>query len=129
MRAFTNERDWEQFHDPKSLLLAIVGEVGELSELFQWLPATDASDLAQEDPLKSRVAEEMSDVLLYLVRLADVLKAAGLTPSTSEALRMIDGGGVRVNGEKVGARDTALHAGDCLVLQVGKRKFARVTLS
>ena len=73
MRAFTNERDWEQFHDPKSLLLAIVGEVGELSELFQWLPATDASDLAQEDPLKSRVAEEMSDVLLYLVRLADVL--------------------------------------------------------
>jgi len=73
MRAFTNERDWEQFHDPKSLLLAIVGEVGELSELFQWLPATDARGLAQEDPLRSRVAEEMSDVLLYLVRLADVL--------------------------------------------------------
>jgi ribosome-associated protein YbcJ (S4-like RNA binding protein) len=53
-----------------------------------------------------------------------VLKAAGLTPSTSEALRMIAAGGVRVNGEKVGARDTALHAGDCVVLQVGKRKFA-----
>ena len=73
MRAFTNERNWEQFHDPKSLLLAIVGEVGELSELFQWLPATEARDLAQEDPLRSRVAEEMSDVLLDLVRLADVL--------------------------------------------------------
>ena len=73
MRAFTNERDWEQFHDPKSLVLAIVGEVGELSELFQWLPATEASALAGRDPLKSRVAEEMSDVLLYLVRLADVL--------------------------------------------------------
>jgi dCTP diphosphatase len=73
MRAFTNERDWEQFHDPKSLVLAIVGEVGELSELFQWLPATEASALAGRDPLNSRVAEEMSDVLLYLVRLADVL--------------------------------------------------------
>ena len=73
MRAFTAERDWGQFHDPKSLLLAIIGEVGELSELFQWLPAADAEELAQTDPLKSRVAEEMSDVLLYLVRLADVL--------------------------------------------------------
>lgn len=73
MRAFTTERDWDQFHDPKSLLLAIVGEIGELSELFQWLPAGDATDLARKDPLKSRIAEEMSDVLLYLVRLADVL--------------------------------------------------------
>ena len=73
MRDFTAERDWEQFHDPKSLLLAIVGEVGELSELFQWLPAAEAQSLAMVDPLKSRVAEEMSDVLLYLVRLADVL--------------------------------------------------------
>ncbi len=41
---------------------------------------------------------------------------------------MIDGGGVRLNGEKVGDRNTALNAGDCVVLQVGKRKFARVTL-
>ena len=73
MRAFAIERDWEQFHDPKSLLLAIVGEVGELSELFQWLPAADAADAARKDPLNARVAEEMSDVILYLVRLADVL--------------------------------------------------------
>lgn len=42
MREFTAERDWEAFHDPKSLLLALVGEVGELSELFQWLLAGDA---------------------------------------------------------------------------------------
>ncbi|NJD33995.1 MAG: tyrosine--tRNA ligase [Betaproteobacteria bacterium] len=61
--------------------------------------------------------------------LAQVLKAAGLTPSTSDALRMSDGGGVRVNGEKVGDRNTALGAGKCVVLQVGKRKFARVTLN
>jgi dCTP diphosphatase len=73
MRAFTGEREWERFHDPKSLVLAIAGHVGELSELFQWLPATDARDPAQEDPLKSRVAEEMADVLLHFVRLAEVL--------------------------------------------------------
>lgn len=73
MRAFTTERDWEQFHDPKSLVLALVGEVGELSELFQWLPADKAKVLAADEPLRTRAAEELSDVLLYLLRLADVL--------------------------------------------------------
>lgn len=73
MREFTAERDWDRFHDPKSLLLALVGEVGELSELFQWLPAETARSAAQEDPLRTRVGEELADVLLYLVRLADVL--------------------------------------------------------
>lgn len=73
MRRFTDERDWAGFHDPKSLLLALVGEVGELTELFQWLPAADATDLAAAEPLRTRAGEEMADVLLYLVRLADVL--------------------------------------------------------
>lgn len=73
MREFTSERDWERFHDPKSLLLALVGEVGELSELFQWLPAESALQAAVEEPLRTRVEEEIADVLLYLVRLADVL--------------------------------------------------------
>lgn len=73
MRAFTAERDWERFHDPKSLLLALVGEVGELAELFQWVPAETAATDASQDPLQTRVGEEMADVLLYLVRLADVV--------------------------------------------------------
>ena len=73
MRRFTEDRDWSRFHDPKSLLLALVGEVGELSELFQWLPADDAVALAVQQPLNTRVQEELADVLLYLVRLADVL--------------------------------------------------------
>ena len=73
MRAFTAARDWERFHDPKSLLLALVGEVGELTELFQWLPAGDTASLASEEPLRTRAGEEMADVLLYLIRLADVL--------------------------------------------------------
>jgi len=73
MRKFTAERDWERFHDPKSLLLALVGEVGELTELFQWLPAGTATVLARQEPLHTRTGEELADVLLYLVRLADVL--------------------------------------------------------
>ncbi|WP_238176232.1 nucleotide pyrophosphohydrolase [Kribbella albertanoniae] len=73
MRAFTEERDWAQFHDPKSLILALTGEVGELAELFQWLPADTAANRAHEGHLHQRAGEELADVLLYLVRLADVL--------------------------------------------------------
>jgi len=60
--------------------------------------------------------------------ITQVLKAAGLTPSTSEALRMIDQGGVRLDGERVSDKGLKLGRGT-YVLQVGKRKFAKVTLS
>jgi dCTP diphosphatase len=73
MRRFAQERDWGRFHDPKSVLLALVGEVGELAELFQWLPAEQARSLAEGEPLRTRAGEEMADVLLYLLLLADVL--------------------------------------------------------
>lgn len=72
-REFSRERDWEQFHDPRSLVLALVGEVGELAELFQWPgpQIREATDNSSE--LNRRASEEISDVLLYLIRLADVL--------------------------------------------------------
>ena len=72
-REFSRERDWEQFHDPRSLILALVGEVGELAELFQWPGSQieEASDIKSE--LNQRAAEEISDIFLYLIRLADVL--------------------------------------------------------
>jgi dCTP diphosphatase len=73
MREFTDERGWGSFHDPKSVLLALVGEVGELAELLQWLPADRVTELARDETLHRRLGEEMSDVLLYLVLLADVL--------------------------------------------------------
>jgi dCTP diphosphatase len=72
MRQFADAREWGRFHDPKSVLLALVGEVGELAELFQWLPASEAGELARREPLRTRAGEEMADVLLYLVLLADV---------------------------------------------------------
>lgn len=90
MRAFTKERDWEQFHDPKSLLLALVGEVGELAELFQWLPADQAAALAGESRLKTRAAEELSDILLYLVRLADVLNVDLAAAANAKLDRAVD---------------------------------------
>jgi NTP pyrophosphatase (non-canonical NTP hydrolase) len=73
MRRFTEERDWARFHDPKSLALALVGEVGEVAELLQWLPAEEARAKLRQEPLATRIGEELSDVLLYLIRLADVV--------------------------------------------------------
>lgn len=72
--AFTFERDWNQFHDPKSLILALVGEVGELAELFQWVPADKAVEAFAAPARKQRAAEEMSDVLIYLLDLAAALE-------------------------------------------------------
>lgn len=70
-RAFIAERDWEKFQDPKSVMLALVGEVGELAELLQWLPADEVRELARQEPLHTRLSEELADVLVYLVGLAD----------------------------------------------------------
>lgn len=58
---------------PASSGRRVPGEVGELTELFQWVPADDAADLVQQEPLRTHAGEELADVLLYLIRLADVL--------------------------------------------------------
>ena len=68
---FARERDWDQFHAPKNLAMALAGEVGELVEHFQWL--TEEQSRALSPAVKDAVALEMADVLLYLVRLADKL--------------------------------------------------------
>lgn len=72
--------------------------------------------------------DDMPEVAVSAGPVTQVLKQAGLVASTSEAMRMIDGGGVRLNGEKVSDKNLSLGAGESIVLQVGKRKFARVTL-
>jgi dCTP diphosphatase len=71
LREFSDARDWEQFHSPKNLAMALAGEVGELLEIFQWLSEAESSDLGDED--RDRVAEEVADIQIYLLRLADVL--------------------------------------------------------
>jgi NTP pyrophosphatase (non-canonical NTP hydrolase) len=65
-------RDWERFHTPKNLSMALVAEAGELVEQFQWLTADECMSLSDEQ--RAAVADEVADVLIYLVRLADVLE-------------------------------------------------------
>lgn len=77
---------------------------------------------------RGAMPEEMPNLRLPAGGVAVTMKAAGLTVSSSEALRLIDGGGVRLNGEKITDKSLILEAGNTIVLQVGKRKFARVTL-
>ena len=71
LRQFAADRDWEQFHSPKNLAMALSVEVAEIAEHFQWLTEEQSRDL---DPAKrSEVAQELADSLIYLVRLADQL--------------------------------------------------------
>ena len=71
LRRFAGDRDWDQFHSVKNLILALTGEVGELAEVFQWLSEAQIDNLSRED--RKRAAEEMADVFLYLLRLSDKL--------------------------------------------------------
>ena len=68
----------------------------------------------------------MPEIHVAAGAIAHIMKAAGLTPSTSEALRMIQQGAVRVDGERVSDRETVLTSGSTVILQVGKRRFARI---
>ncbi|MCA1783865.1 MAG: nucleotide pyrophosphohydrolase [Intrasporangiaceae bacterium] len=72
LREFARERDWEQFHNPKNLAMALAGEVGELLEIFQWLTPEQA-DTVMESARADDVEDELADVAIYLLRLADVL--------------------------------------------------------
>lgn len=71
LRQFAAERDWEQFHTPKNLAMALTVEAGELQEIFQWLTEAQAQQLSAGQRQQAR--DELADVLLYLCRLADVL--------------------------------------------------------
>ena len=71
LAAFARERDWEQFHSPKNLAMAVAAESAELLEHFQWLTEAQSRDFAPAQ--RDQAALEMADVLLYLVRLADQL--------------------------------------------------------
>jgi dCTP diphosphatase len=70
---FAVDRNWTQFHSPKNLVMSLTGEVGELSEVFQWMSEADPHQAATNPETAQAVKDEIADVLLYLVRLADVL--------------------------------------------------------
>jgi NTP pyrophosphatase (non-canonical NTP hydrolase) len=78
LRRFAEERDWEQFHSPKNLSMALSVEVAEIVEHFQWLTEEESRRLG--DDKREELAEEIGDVMIYLVNLADKL---GIDPLRS----------------------------------------------
>lgn len=73
IRAFSEARQWEGFHVPKNLAMSVAIEAAELMEPFQWL-TPEAAARVQDDPVaRAHVAQEMADVAIYLIRLADVM--------------------------------------------------------
>jgi NTP pyrophosphatase (non-canonical NTP hydrolase) len=71
LAAFAAERDWDQFHSPKNLSMALIAEAAELVEHFQWLTEEQSRNLAHDK--HAMVAEELADILIFLVRAADKL--------------------------------------------------------
>ena len=84
LRNFAAARDWDQFHSPKNLAMALLVEAGELLETFQWLTEEQSRSLAPDT--QSAVSDEIADVLLYLIRLADQL---GIDPVAAAQRKMV----------------------------------------
>ena len=91
--------------------------------------AQDAQDDFEARFQHGQIPSQVDEFVVAPGSIAQILKATGLAPSTSEAFRLIDGGGVRLDGEKVGDRSAMLGSGATVVLQVGKRKYARITVT
>ena len=106
-------------------------------EIVERFHNRDAAKKAHEDFVarfqQGALPEDMPEVQIPVgkegMQIANVIKAAGLTESTSDALRMIQQGGVKIDNEKISERHLTLHAGASMVLQVGKRRFAKVVLT
>ena len=84
LRAFTAARDWERFHSPKNLAMALSVEAAELLEVFQWMTEADSRNL--EPAAKAAASEEIADVLLYLILLSDAL---GIDPVAAAERKMV----------------------------------------
>lgn len=89
LRQFADDRDWNQFHSPKNLSMALSAEVGELLEHFQWL-SEEQSYLKDNDAVKNLVSEELADIFLYLLRLCDRLNV-NIIDSASKKIQVNDG--------------------------------------
>ncbi len=85
IREFVRERDWEQFHQPRSLAISAAVEMGELLELFQWLSNEEVEQALSEDNYRVKISHEIADAMIYLLRLADV---ASIDPSNAIISKM-----------------------------------------
>lgn len=73
LREFMAAREWEQFHTPKNLSMALAGEVGELLAELQWLTPAESSEVMNDPQPATRIRSELGDIMIYLTRLADIL--------------------------------------------------------
>lgn len=121
------KRDVDNGANPRDIKIMLA------QELVARFHSKRDADRSLEDFLarfqRGALPENMPEMVIVAAPIAQVLKQSGLVASTSEALRLIDGGGVRLDGDKVSDKSLMLTAGATIVLQVGKRKFARITLS
>lgn len=74
LRNFARERNWEQFHSPKNIATALAVEAAELLEPFQWMTEAESRNLKENVRDYAQVQEEVADVMIYLLRLADLLE-------------------------------------------------------
>jgi NTP pyrophosphatase (non-canonical NTP hydrolase) len=86
LQQFADDRDWNRYHSPKNLAMALTGEVGELVEVFQWLTEDESRTVARNPETAQAVRDELADVLLYLVRLSAVL-GVDLNGAVTEKIR------------------------------------------
>lgn len=100
LREVAAERNWERFHTPKNLAMALGVEVAELTEIFQWMTPEESGSL--DDARSAAVADELADVMIYLARLADV---TGIDLGVAVALKLERDGG-RSPGERGWADST-----------------------
>lgn len=82
IRAFVRERDWEQFHDPKNLAMAVASEAGELAAELRWVKSDEADAWCRDEANRARLSDEIADVLITTLMLVD---RAGVDPI--EAIR------------------------------------------
>ena len=71
LRAFAAQRQWQPFHTPKNLAMALMVEAAELAEIFQWMTPEQSLAVREDPALREPIADEVADVLLYLLQLAD----------------------------------------------------------
>ncbi len=121
------KRDVDQGFNPRDVKILLALEL--VARFHGQSAAQQALEEFQARFQRGAMPEDMPQLAVPPGPIAQVLKQSGLVASTSEALRMIDGGGVRIDGEKVSDKALILTAGSTVVLQVGKRKFARIAIS
>lgn len=85
LRAFVQERDWERFHDPKNLAMAVASEAGELAAELRWVPSEKSDAWCEDEANRGRLRDEIADVLITTLMLAD---RAGVDPIEAITAKM-----------------------------------------